>query len=74
MKTSLLRLVTLPALCVLAAGVLHAVVEEARSVALEAATPYVEMGYEVRDDYWSGTLKSGESKVVQHQLFRGNES
>lgn len=50
-----------------------AVVDEAKSKALEAATPYVEMGYELREDSWGGQLNSGESKVVQHQLFRGNE-
>lgn len=52
---------------------LYAVVDEARSVALEAAAPYIDMGFEMREDHWGGTLKSGESKVVQHQLFRGNE-
>ncbi len=52
---------------------LYAIVDEARSVALEAAAPYVEMGFEMREDHWGGTLESGESKVVQHQLFRGNE-
>ena len=52
---------------------LHAILDEARSVALEAASPYVEVGFEMREDHWGGKLKSGESKVVQHQLFRGNE-
>ena len=54
-------------------SVVLAVVEEARSVAMEAASPYVDMGYELRDDHWSGEMKSGDSQVVQHQLFRGNE-
>lgn len=49
------------------------IIDEARSVALEAAAPYVERGFEMREDHWGGTLRSGESKVVQHQLFRGNE-
>lgn len=57
---------------VLAAGVV-AVVNEAKSVALEAASPYLEMGFELREDFWEGKLKSGETKWVQHQLFRGNE-
>jgi hypothetical protein len=61
------------AVCLAVVGVVWAVVEEARSAALDAATPYVEMGYELREDYWSGSLRSGESEVVQHQLFRGNE-
>jgi len=52
---------------------LYAIVDEARSIALEAAEPYVAMGFEMREDHWGGSLKSGESKVVQHQLFRGNE-
>jgi hypothetical protein len=59
--------------CVVFAVTTWAVVDEAKSKALEAATPYVEMGYELREDSWGGQLKSGESKVVQHQLFRGNE-
>lgn len=72
-RGSLVATGTLTCLLSLATAVVFAVVDEARSLALEAAAPYVEMGYELREDSWGGQLKSGESKVVQHQLFRGNE-
>lgn len=50
-----------------------AVLDEALSLAFEAAVPYVEQGFEVREDSWSGEIPSGEPKLVRHQLFRGNE-
>ncbi len=37
------------------------------------AAEYSEKGFKLRKEHWSGTLKSGEHKVVKHQLFRGNE-
>ncbi|MGF1656772.1 MAG: hypothetical protein ACFCU3_07320 [Verrucomicrobiales bacterium] len=52
---------------------LYAVVEDAISFALEAATPYVEEGFTVREEYWAGDLAEGESKAVNHQLYRGLE-
>jgi hypothetical protein len=45
----------------------------ARAWALLAAEPYVEKGFQVREDYWAGDLGSGEKKAVRQQLFRGNE-
>ena len=50
-----------------------AFVNEAISLALEAATPYVEEGFEVREDNWSGEVAPGKPLLVRHQLFRGNE-
>lgn len=52
---------------------LHAFVNEAISFALEAATPYVEEGFEVREDSWSGEVQPEKALLVRHQLFRGNE-
>ncbi|MEM9284147.1 MAG: hypothetical protein AAGA96_20195 [Verrucomicrobiota bacterium] len=52
---------------------LYAFVNEAISIALEAATPYVEQGFEVREDSWSGEVEPGKPLLVRHQLFRGNE-
>ena len=49
-----------------------AFVNEAISLALEAATPYVEEGFEVREDNWSGEVAPGKPLLVRHQLFRGN--
>ena len=51
----------------------HAVLDEALNVAFEAAVPYIEQGFQVREDNWSGEIPSNEPKLVRHQLFRGNE-
>lgn len=50
-----------------------AFVNEAISLALEAAAPYVDEGFEVREDNWSGEVEPGKPLLVRHQLFRGNE-
>lgn len=63
----------LAALCLLMVGKVYAFVNEAISIALEAATPYVEQGFEVREDNWSGEVEPGKPLLVRHQLFRGNE-
>ncbi len=68
------RSVCLVAAVLLAAsGLVYGFVNEAISLALEAATPYVEQGFEVREDNWSGTVDPGKALLVKHQLFRGNE-
>ena len=54
-------------------GVVYGFVNEAISLALEAATPYVEQGFEVREDNWSGEVAPGKPLLIRHQLFRGNE-
>ncbi|MEC5126491.1 hypothetical protein VSU19_07015 [Verrucomicrobiales bacterium BCK34] len=54
-------------------GIVYAFVNEAISMAFEAATPYVEQGFEVREDTWSGEVEPGKPLLVRHQLFRGNE-
>jgi hypothetical protein len=60
------------ALCLIALPA-AAILDEALSLAFEAAVPYMEQGFEVREDSWSGEIPSGEPKLVRHQLFRGNE-
>ena len=45
----------------------------ARAFALLAAEPYAKQGFQVREDYWTGDLASGERKAVRQQLFKGNE-
>src|SRR5260370_3202632 len=50
-----------------------ATVDDAQSFALQAAEPYVQEGFQVREDYWGGDLGSGEKKAVRQQLFKGNE-
>ena len=51
----------------------HATVDDAHSFAMEAATPFVNEGFIVREDYWNGEVKSGQKLMVKHQLFKGNE-
>lgn len=52
---------------------LRATVDEAHDHAMNAATPFVEQGYTVREDYWNGEVESGQRLAVRHQLFKGNE-
>ena len=52
---------------------LQASVDDAHSYAMEAAVPFVEQGFIVREDYWNGEVKSGQKLMVKHQLFKGNE-
>jgi hypothetical protein len=66
-------LLLLAALLISTTGRIGAFVNEAISLALEAATPYVEQGFEVREDNWSGEVEPGKPLLVRHQLFRGNE-
>lgn len=73
MKPSRTTIATVLATTLLIAQVVHAYVDEAISLALEAATPYVEQGFEVREDNWSGQVEPGKPLLVKHQLFRGNE-
>ncbi len=54
-------------------GAVHGFVNEAISMALEAAAPYVDQGFEVREDNWSGEVEPGKPLLIRHQLFRGNE-
>ena len=42
-------------------------------MAVLAAEPYVEQGFQVREDYWVGDLASGKRKAIRQQLFKGNE-
>lgn len=52
---------------------LHATVDDAHGFAMEAAMPFVEQGFIVREDYWNGEVKSGQKLMIRHQLFKGNE-
>lgn len=48
-------------------------VDDAHSYAMEAASPFVDQGFIVREDYWNGEVKSGQQLMIRHQLFKGNE-
>lgn len=49
-----------------------ATVDEAHDHTMEAAMPFVDQGYVVREDYWNGEVESGQKLAVRHQLFKGN--
>ncbi|MDB6073709.1 MAG: hypothetical protein JWO89_1349 [Verrucomicrobiaceae bacterium] len=75
-QPALLRLL-LAAVAVLAFAVLpvpaHATVDDSHSFAMEAAIPFVNEGFIVREDFWNGEVKSGQQLMVRHQLFKGND-
>lgn len=48
-------------------------INKAQLAALEAATPYVKRGFQIREDYWGGELRINEKKAIRQQLFKGNE-
>ncbi len=50
-----------------------ALVDEAHSIIMEIAAPYVNDGFTIRADYWNGEMETGKQKLIRHQLFRGNE-
>ncbi len=54
-------------------ALVHATVDEAHDFTMQAATPFVEQGFIVREDYWNGEVKSGQKLMITHQLFKGNE-
>ena len=54
------------------APALRAYVDDAMSFAYEAANPYAEKGWIIREDAWGGDLGDGDKKAVTAQLFRGN--
>ena len=45
----------------------------ARQVALEVAGAFQNDGFKLRDGFWSGRLEKGATKVIQVNLFAGNE-
>jgi len=45
----------------------------ARRNALELAGAFSNDGFKLRDGYWSGPIKSGETKLIQVNLYAGNE-
>ncbi|MCX6855478.1 MAG: hypothetical protein NTV80_11310 [Verrucomicrobia bacterium] len=51
----------------------HATVDDSHGFAMEAAMPFVEQGFIVREDYWNGEVKSGQKLMIKHQMFKGNE-
>lgn len=46
---------------------------EARKVALDLAGAFSNEGFKLRDGYWTGSVKQGESAVVAVNLYAGNQ-
>lgn len=74
------RRLKFPALCLLVAALFLATppaalatVDDSHSMVMEGAVEAVKAGFKIRQEYWKGTLKSGEQKLVKQQLFKGNE-
>jgi hypothetical protein len=70
---SKLRTIFLAVLLTAAALPVLATVDDAHSYAMEAAAPFVEQGFIVREEYWNGEVKSGQKLMIKHQMFKGNE-
>jgi hypothetical protein len=45
----------------------------ARKTVLELAGAFANDGFKLRDGHWSGEIKPGDTKVVQVNLYAGNE-
>jgi len=45
----------------------------ARKSALELAGAFSNEGFKLRDGHWSGAIKPGEPKLIQVNLYAGNE-
>ena len=54
-------------------GVAWAFVDDAQSFALEAATPWVGKGVELRREYARGQIDQGGVARVRYQVFKGNK-
>jgi hypothetical protein len=58
------------------ASPLHAATDgetEARRVALDLAGAFSNDGFKLRDGVWAGTLEPGKPRIVQVNLYAGNE-
>ena len=69
---SSLRLPSAALALLLTAPAAGAYVDYALSFAYEAANPYAQRGWVIREDAWGGDLGAGDKKAVTAQLFRGN--
>lgn len=67
-----IRLVIAAAALVSSVPAARAYVDDALSFAYEAANPYAQQGWIIREDAWGGDLGRGDKKAVTAQLFRGN--
>jgi len=66
----------LPLLTAFALGAAHTESDDevaARRNVLELAGAFANEGFKLRDGHWSGTVKTGEAKIIQVNLYAGNE-
>lgn len=64
------------ALAMLATTVAWAFVHDGKSFAIEAALEKLELSenpFVLREEWWDGKLVPGDTKILQHQLFKRNE-
>ena len=57
-------------------GWLLAFIHEGKDAAIGAALPKLELAnnpYALRESWWHGELKEGETKLIKHQLFKRND-
>jgi len=73
MKNLILKLLACGSFWLLCGVSAQATVDEAYDHTMEAAIPYVEQNYTVRQDYWNGEVESGQKLALKHQLFKGND-
>lgn len=75
--TAGLRFAALVAAAILLLGsVVYGFVHEGKSFAIEAAIPQLDLKenpFVLREAWWNGELKAGETKIIQHQLFKRND-
>ncbi len=45
----------------------------ARNAALELAGAFSNAGFKIRDGHWSADIRSGEARILQVNLFAGNQ-
>ncbi len=53
-----------------------ATTDDARSFAIEAAIPWLDLKknpYHLRETWWAQDTKTGEAKLIRHQLFARND-
>jgi len=71
------RLFLTLAVCTLsAAGALHAATDgevAARRTALDIAGAFTNDGFKLRDGYWAGDFAPGKPKILQVNLYAGNQ-
>lgn len=46
---------------------------EAQNRALQLASAFANDGFKTRDGHWAGPIKSGEGKLIQVNLYAGNQ-